>query len=100
MSGEVLLARGGQLGGAGTPTGERVVVRLEDGVVDVFDETNSFRYHAELIDAIELKPSEAPTGENFHVAAARQGFSIPVRFEGSERAALERIIESVRAARR
>ena len=94
-----LIARGGQLGGAGTPTGGRVVVRYEDGVVEVFDETNSLRYHAELIDAIELKPSQAPTGENLHISATRHGCSIPVRFEGAERAALERIIAAVRAAR-
>jgi hypothetical protein len=97
MSDEVLQARGGRRGGAGTATGELVVVRFDDGVLDVFHETGSLRYHAALIDRIELAPSPAPTGEKLQVTATRQGCAIPVRFEGAERAALERIIGAVRA---
>jgi len=97
MSDEVLQAHGGRRGGAGTPTGEQVVVRFADGVLDVFTETASLRYHAALIDRIELAPSPAPTGEQLIVTAARHGSAIPVRFEGAERAALERLIAAVRA---
>jgi hypothetical protein len=94
-----LQARGGQLGGAGTPTGERVIVRFDGTSLDVFHETGSLRYHPELVDKIALEPSPAPTGEALVVAAARQGCQIPVRFEGAERQAVERIIAAVLAIR-
>jgi hypothetical protein len=94
-----LQARGGELGGAGTPTGERVVVRFDGSAVDVFHETGSLRFHPELIDKIALQESPAPTGEALVVTAARHGCQIPVRFESSERQALERIIAAVRAVR-
>ena len=64
--------------------------------VDIFTETSSLRYHAALIDAIELAPRPAPTGEQLHVSAARQGCAVPVRFEGPQRDALERVIAAVR----
>lgn len=96
MTDGVLEARGGRRGGAGTATGERVVVRFDGGVLDVFTETASLRYHAALVDKIELAPSPAPTGEQLRVTAARHGCAIPVRFEGAERDVLERIISAVR----
>lgn len=46
---------------------------------------------------IELRESPAPTGESLAIEAARHGALIPVRFEGAEREALERIIGAVRA---
>jgi hypothetical protein len=91
-------AVGGALGGAGTPSGQLVVVRYEDGVVEVFTETDSSRFHARLIGTMELRESPAPGGESLVIEAARQGAMIPVRFAGEERAALERIIAAVRAA--
>ena len=93
-----LEAHGGKRGGAGRRTGEQVVVRFADGVLDIFTEANSIRYHAALIDAIELAPSPAPTGEQLRVAAARHGCAIPVRFEGAQREAMERIIAAVRGS--
>jgi len=92
----MLEAHGGRRAGAGTPTGEQVVVCFRDGVIDIFTETSSLRYHAALIDAIELAPPPAPTGEQLHVSAARQGCAVPVRFEGPQRDALERVIAAVR----
>jgi hypothetical protein len=94
---ETLEARGGQLGGAGTPTGERVIVRFDGAGLDVFHETGTERYHAAMVDKIALEPSEAPTGEVLQVSAARFGCRIPVRFEGAERERLERIIAAVGA---
>jgi hypothetical protein len=94
----VMQARGGQIGGAGTPTGERVIVRLDGQTIDVFHETGTERYHVEMIERIALEPSEAPTGEVLVVAALRHGCRIPVRFEGSERDALEVIFSAVEAA--
>jgi hypothetical protein len=96
MADEAIQAIGGRLGGAGTPTGERVVVRLQGPVLDVFSEAASHRFHAELIDKLALDPSPAPTGETLVVIAARHGCQIPVRFEGEQRAALERILVAVR----
>jgi hypothetical protein len=58
-------ATGGRLGGAGTPSGQMVVVRFEDGVLDVFTETDSVRFHARLVDTIELRESPAPGGERW-----------------------------------
>jgi hypothetical protein len=94
--GSPLQARGGQLGGAGTPTGERVIVRFDGTSLDVFHETGSLRYHPELVEKIALEASEAPTGEVLVVASARHGCRIPVRFEGAERGALDQIIAAVR----
>jgi hypothetical protein len=90
-------AVGGALGGAGAPSGQLVVVRYEDGVVEVFTETGSSRFHARLIGTIELREGPAPGGGSLVIEAARQGTTIPVRFEGAEREALERIIAAVRA---
>jgi hypothetical protein len=98
-AGDIIEARGGQLGGAGTPTGERVIVRFDGSALDVFHETGTQRFHAAMIDKIALEPSVAPTGESLTVSATRTGCQIPVKFEGSERATLERIISAVRAAR-
>jgi hypothetical protein len=97
MADEAIQAIGGRLGGAGTPTGERVVVRLQGPVLDVFTETSSQRFHAELIDRAALESSPAPTGEALVITATRQGCRIPVRFEGDQRAALERILVAVGA---
>jgi hypothetical protein len=95
--GSPLQARGGELGGAGTPTGERVIVCFDGTSLDVFHETGSLRCHPELIEKIALEPSEAPTREVLVVASARHGSRIPVRFEGAERG-LDQIIAAVDAA--
>ena len=97
MSSAAIEATGGRRGGAAGASGQMVVVRFEDGVLDVFLETGSVRFHARLIDTIELRESPAPTGESLAIQAARQGTLIPVRFEGAEREALERIIAAVRS---
>lgn len=97
MGSGAIEATGGRRGGAAGPTGQMVVVRFEDGVLDVFTETDSVRFHARMIDAIELRESPALTGEALVIEAARHGAQIPVRFEGAEREALQRIIAAVRA---
>ena len=97
MSPGAIEATGGRLGGAAAPSGQMVVVRFEDGVLDVFTETDSARFHARLIGTIELRESPAPSGEALVVEAARHGVMIPVQFEGAERDALLRIIDAVRA---
>jgi hypothetical protein len=97
MGAEAIEATGGRLGGAAGPSGQMVVVRFEDGVLDVFTETDSVRFHARMIGTIELRESPAPTGESLAIEAARHGALIPVRFEAAEREALERIIDAVRA---
>jgi hypothetical protein len=96
---DFLEARGGRRGGAGTNTGEQVIVRLAGGVLDVFTETTSQRFHAAMVDTIELTARPNPVGEALTVTARRTGCQIPVRFEGDQRRALERIIKAVRAAR-
>jgi len=97
VSSAAIEAKGGRLGGAAGATGQMVIVRFEDGVLDVFTETDSVRYHARMIETIELQTSPAPSGESLVIQAARHGAMIPVRFEGAEREALERIIAAVRA---
>ena len=98
MGSGAIEATGGRLGGAASSSGQMVVLRFEDGVLDVFTETESVRYHARMIGTIELRESPAPTGESLVIEADRHGAMIPVRFEGAEREALERIIDAVRAA--
>jgi len=95
---ERLEAHGGRAGGAGTPSGEQVVVCFDGAILDVFTETSSLLYHAATITSIELASSPAPTGEALVVTARRHGCQVPVRFEGEQRAALERIVAAVRAA--
>lgn len=97
MSPGAIEATGGRLGGAGTPSGQLVVVRYEDGVLDVFTETDSARFHARMIGTIDLRESPAPGGEALVVEAARHGVMIPVKFEGAERESLLRIVDAVRA---
>lgn len=95
MSTGRLEARGGRKGGGGTRTGELVIVVLDGRLLDVFHETGVQRFHAAMVDKIALQESLAPTGEALVVSSIRTGCQIPVRFEGDQRAAFERIAAAV-----
>lgn len=99
MSTERLEARGGRKGGGGTRTGELVIVVLDGPLLDVFHETGVQRFHAAMVEKIALQESPAPTGEALVVGGIRTGCQIPVRFEGDQRAAFERIAAAVTAIR-
>lgn len=99
MTTQILEAHGGRAGGAGTRTGEQVVVVLHGSLLDVFHETGTQRFHVAMIDTIALTERPNPVGEALTVSARRTGCQIPVKFEGEQRRALERIFAAVRAAR-
>ena len=94
---EVLEARGGVLGGADQPSGQLVVVRLDGSSLDVFHETGTQRFHTAFVDQIALTEHPSPMGTALVVQAARQGLTIPVRFDEAEQAKLEEIVRRVRS---
>ena len=96
MTDEPLEARGGVLGGADQLSGQLVVVRLDGPCLEVFHETGTHRFHTAFIDLVALADHPSPIGTALQVSAARQGLTIPARFEDGEREKLEEILRRVR----
>lgn len=91
-----LEAVGGTPGGAATAQGQRVVVRFDGRVLQVFTETDDYHFHVALLDRFDLEP--LGPASSLTVRAARRGIAVPVQFSGRQLAELQSITHAVRAA--
>ncbi|UDF13987.1 hypothetical protein LH407_03785 [Antiquaquibacter oligotrophicus] len=92
-------AIGGAPGGAGTAAGWFVVAQFSDGVLDVFTQSSSHRFHAAFISRVEVAEHPSPCGQQLLVQAEAQGCMIPTRFSEDQRAEVDAIADAVRQYR-
>lgn len=96
---EPILAIGGAPGGIGTPAGWFVAMQYQHGILDVFTQAASHRFHAAFIERIEVNEHPGPSGQQLIVQAGAQGCMVPTRFSDTEHQHVLAIAQAVREVR-